>query len=327
MEPLRRVVGVAATLTLDHDAYFGRPAGDGFAVMSHTGLLTILDQRLQVERTVDLGGPVGDLSVAGGRWAWIVADRLWVGHPGEGASSALPGESACRWAPTGEALWSAYGTGDKVQVELRTPESRVARTVTVPDEFGGSMVRLRHHPHPDAVVLWIAAGQDGQQSWLVRDDGTALTAEHLPADDCLPTMFAPDGTWLLAAGDDRLTMVSWPDRVEQAVLHWRDIDPEAAADGSDAPGGCLMALPDGFVSWSTDNGRLRTIDLATLSVADEFELAGHPVAERDSNLAGDPGLHGDFGYAVPHPNGLVMSVHDRDTLVLSSLRDWLPARG
>jgi hypothetical protein len=326
MEPLRRVVDVAATLTLDHDAYFGRTAGDGFAVMSHTGLLTILDQRLQVERTVDLGGPVGDLSVAGGRWAWIVEDRLCVGDPGDGGTSVpLPGESACRWAPTGHALWSAYGADDKVQVELRTPDTGVTRTVTVPDEFGGSMVRLRHHPHADAVVLWIAAGQDGQQSWLVRDDGTALTAEHLPADDCLPTMFAPDGTWFLAAGDDRLTRVSWPDRAEQGVLAWADVDPEAAADGSDMPGGCLMALPDGFVSWSTDNGRLRTIDLATLSVADEFVLAGHPVTEQDP--ADGLGPRGDFGYAVPHPNGWVVSVHDRDTLVLSSLRDWLPVRG
>lgn len=330
MEPLRRAVDVAATLTLDHDAYFGRTAGDGFAVMSHTGLLTMLDQRLRVERTIDLGGPVGDLSVVDDRWAWIVADRLWVGEPGAGGGSApLPGESACRWAPTGQALWSAYGTDDKVQVELRTPDLEATRTITVPDEFGGSMVRLRHHPHADTVVLWIAAGQDGQQSWLVRDDGEALTAEHLPADDCLPAMFAPDTTWLLAAGDDDLKKISWPDRVEQAVLTWAEVDPEAAADGSDTPGGCLMALPDGFVSWSTGNGRLRTIDLATLSVVDEFTLAGHPirtVADLYPTLADDLSPCGDFEYAVPHPSGLVMSVHNKRTLVLSSLRDWSPAR-
>jgi hypothetical protein len=167
------------------------------------------------------------------------------------------------------------------------------------------MVRLRHHPHPDAVVLWVAAGQDGQQSWLVHDDGTALTATHVPADDCVPAMFGPDCDWLLAAGDHGITMVSWPDRTELRTLSWATIDP----DGGDAPGDCLMALPDGFVSWSTGNGRLRIIDLTTMSVADEITLSG-----------------GDFIYAVPHGNGTVLSVHGQHTLVLSRLRDWAPDR-
>jgi hypothetical protein len=327
-----REVPVTGSLTIDDDAYFGRVCGAGYAVVSQVGVITVIDREPRVVRSIDLGGPVGDFSVAsdGVRWAWVVGDRLWVGDPGvDGLSVPLPGEAACRWQPSGQALWVANGSGDKVRVELRTPEGRVLRAVTVPDEFGESMVRLRHYPDADGILLWVAAGQDGQQSWLVLDDGTALTAEQLPADDCLPAMFGPDRTWFLTAGDDQLTKVSWPDRVERGVLTWAEIDPDGAADGSDAPGGCLMSLPGGFVSWSSGNGRLRTIDLATMSVVDEFAVAGHPVrtmAELFPTLDGDLSPCGDFDYAVPHTDGTVLSVHGRRTLVLSVLRDWSPVQ-
>lgn len=326
--PSGREIAAAATLTVDHDAHLGRVCEDGFAVVSQEGALTVLDTRLRVVRRLDLGGPVVDLSVADGRWAWVVGAQLRIGDPRDTSVSApLDGAAACRWSPSGQALWVANSTGDEVRVESRTPEGRVTRAVTVPDSFGDSMVRLKNHPHAHAVVLWLAAGQDGQQSWLVHDDGTVLTASHLPADDCLPALFGPDGDWLLAAGDHGVAMVSWPDRAELGALSWADIDPDAEKDGSDTPGDCLMSLPGGFVSWSTGNGRLRTIDLATLSVVDEITLAGHPVrtvADLYPNLADDTSPCGGFTYAVPRGDGTVLSVHGRNTLVLSTLRDWSP---
>jgi hypothetical protein len=304
-----REVPATATLTVDHDAYFGRVCGDGFAVVSRMGEVSVVDGRLRLVRRLDLGGPVADLSVAGGRWAWVADARLRIGAD---VSVPLTGAPACRWASSGQGLWVANGTGDQVRVALRTPDGEVTRAVTVPDSFGDSMVRLRHHPHADAIVLWLTAGEDGQQSWLVRDDGTALTATHLPADDALPALFGPDGDWLLAAGDDRIVTMSWPDGVELSTLPWADIE----KGGDDTAGDCLMALPAGFVSWSTGNGRLHVIDLTTMSAVDEITLAGHPV---------DGSGHGDFAYTVPHGNGTVMSVHGQSTLVLSALRDWSPA--
>jgi hypothetical protein len=325
-----REIPVAATVTVDHRAYFGRPCGDGFAVVSQEGALTVVDDRLRPRRRLDLGGPVGDFSVTqDGTWAWAVGDQLRVGDPDSPRSVPVSGEVACRWLESGQALWVANGTGDEVHVEIRTPDLQVVRAVTVPDEFGASMVSLVPHPHADTVVLWIAAGQDGQQSWLIRDTGTQLTAERLPADDCLPALFGPDGTWLLAADDDRIARLTWPDGAEDGALSWDDIDPEAAADGNDGPGADLMALPGGFASWSTGNGRLRTIDLATMTVADEIVMAGHPVrttAELYPSLAGDLNPCGDFGYSVLGAGGTVLSVHGKHTLVLSRLRDWSPAR-
>jgi len=317
--PMGREVAAAATLTVDHDAYLGRVCGDGFAVMSPAGVITVVDSRLRVVRRLDLGDPVADLSISDNRWAWVVGARLWIGDPaGGGVSTPLAGPAACRWSPSGHGLWVASGTGDHVRVELRTPDGQTTRAVTVPDSFGDSAVRLRHHPHADTVVLWITAGQDGQQSWLVHDDGTALTAAHLPADNCLPTMFGPDGDWLLAAGDDGVVMRSWPDRVELRALRWADIDPDAAEHGTDTPGDCLMSLPGGFASWSTDKGRLHTIDLVTMTAIDEIALAGHPTRTVDNTLCSD------FTYAVPHSNATVLSVHGQSTLMLSALRDWSP---
>jgi len=316
-----REIPATATVTVDHRAYLGRPCGDGFAVVSREGELTVVDARLRPQRRGELGGPVGDFDVApDGTWAWAGDGQLRVGD----VHSSVDGEVACRWLPSGQALWVANGTGDEVHVTLRTPDLQVVRSVTVPDEFGDSMVALL--PHGDAVVLWVAAGQDGQQSWLISEAGTA---ERLPADDCLPALFGPDGTWLLAADDARIARLTWPDGVEDGALSWDDIDPEAAGNGSDAPGADLMLLPGGFVSWSTGNGRIRTIDLATMTVADEIALAGHPVrtvAELYPSLAGDLNPCGDFGYSVLGTGGTVLSVHGKHTLVLSRLRDWSPDR-
>lgn len=310
--PTGRAVPAAATLTVDHDAYFGRVCGDGFAVVSSRGAVTVVDAGLRPVRQVDLGGPVADLSVARDTWAWVVDGRLRIGAD---VTLPLTGAPACRWTSAGTALWVANGAGDEVRVELRTPEGRVTRAVTVPDAFGDSSVRLRHHPHADAVVLWLNAGADGQRSWLVRDDGAVLSAAHVPADDCLPALFGPGGDWLLAAGDDRIVKVSWPDGVEVSALRWADIE----KGGDDPAGDCLMQLPGGFVSWSTGNGRLHTIDVTTMSPVDEITLAGHPVRTDTA------GAYSDFAYAVPHPNGTVLSVHGERTLVLSAQRDWAPA--
>jgi hypothetical protein len=326
--PTGREVPAIATIDVDHDAYLGRACGSGFAITSRTGELTVLDGRLRTVRRRDLGGPLADLTISGDRWAWVVGGELRIGDAGGGGDpTPLTGAPACRWTPSGQALWVANGAGGQVEVELRTPDGQVSRAVTVPDTFGDSFVRLRHHPHADAVVLWLSAGQDGQQSWLVRDDGTALTATHLPADDCIPAVFGPAGDWLLTADEHRLAMLSWPAGATMRALAWADIDSTAAADGTDTPSDCLTVLPGGFASWNTANGRLRTIDLTTMTVVDEFTIAGHPVrtaADLDPDRAGDDTPAGDFSHSVPHGDGLVLSIHGRDTVVLTALRDWSP---
>jgi hypothetical protein len=307
-----------------------RSCGNGFAAVSAEGTATVLDPGLRVVGRHELGDRVGDVAIApdGVTWAWAAGGRLWFGTPG-GTAVDVPvsGQVACRWQSSGRTVWVAVGTGDEVRVELRDLGHRVLGEVTVPDPFGGAMVMLCDHPDDDAVVLWVAAGQDGQQSWLLTG-GTTPAAELLPADDCRPALFTPDGQALVAADDERLALLAWPGGTERGVLTWADADPEAAADWSDGPGEVLL-LPGGLAAWTSGNGRIRTVDLATASVVDEVCLAGHPVgaiAEVYPSLAGDENPCADFEFAVPGAGGTVLSVHRRRTLVLSALADWVPAR-
>lgn len=324
-----REIPVAATVTVEHRAYFVRPRGDGYAAISADGDVTLLDGGLAVTGRLALGGRVDDVAIApdGTTWAWVSGGRLWLGEPGRAEDASLPGAAGCRWQPAGRALWVAEGTGDEVRVEVRDRDHRVARQVTVPDPFGTSMAVLCQHPRDDAVILWVAAGQDGQQSWLVTDDGTGLDAALLPADDCLPALFGPDGDWFLAADFEKLIRRSWPEAAELGTLTWDEVDPEAAADGNDAPGADLVLLPGGYASWSSGSGRVRVVDLTTMSVVEEITVAGHPlrtVGDLYPALAGDENLCTDFGYSVLGAGGAVVSVHRQNTLVLSALRDWSP---
>jgi hypothetical protein len=112
-----REIPVVATVTVDHRAYFGRPCGDGFAVVSQEGAFTVVDAQLRTLRQLDLGGPVADFSVTpDGTWAWAVDDQLCAGDPASPRSVPVHGEVACRWLASGQALWVANGTGDEVRV-------------------------------------------------------------------------------------------------------------------------------------------------------------------------------------------------------------------
>lgn len=324
-----REVGVAATITLDHRAFLVRPCGSGFAAAAADGALTVVDRRLTVARRTDLGGAVADLSVSpdGKSWAWVVDGRLRVG---DAPDVPVSEETACRWLSSGAGLWVAVGTGGEVRVEIRTPDGEVQRAVTVPDEYGGSAVMLCPHPRSDRVVLWVAAGQDGQQSWLIHDDGTTLTPELLPGGNGLPALFEPGASWFLTADDDRVVRRAWPGGAELGELRWADVDPAADADSSDLPGADLQLLPGGYASWSTGNGRLRVFDVTTMTVVDEIALAGHPVrtvADLYPTLADDHSPCGDFDQATPGEDGTLLSVHNQRTLVLSAARDWSPSPG
>ncbi len=325
-----REIPVLATAAIGHRAYHLRALGDGFVAVSADGAATVLDGDLRVVRTLSLGSRVGDVAIApdGTTWAWVADGRLWFGEPGGPAKDApLAEEASCRWLPSGQAVWVAAGIGDEVRVEIRGLDHHVRAAVTVPDEFGGSMVLLCEHPADDAAVLWVAAGQDGQEGWLLTDDGAGIRAERLPVDECRPPIFLPDGRSVAICDDERLVLLSWPDGLELRTLTWADVDPDAAEDHGDGPGE-LIGLTGDHVAWTTGNGRIRVVDLTSMAVVDEIALAGHPVRTVTELYEGleDQNLCTDFEHAVLGAGGTVLSVHGQDTLVLSALRDWVPAR-
>ena len=314
-----REVAVQATTTLEHRAYLVRAWPGGVVAADTAGDVTVLGPDLAVRERYRLDAPLSDLAFADdGTRAWISGDVL---HP---AGVPVPEGTACRWLPGTDELWVVGSTGDEVRIDVRA-DGRVRATTTVPDPFGGSVLMLGEHPDPACVIAWVAAGQDGQQSWLLTRTGTGIDAAPLPCDDSLPAVFGPAGDWFVTA-DDALVRRGWPGGDLVGSL---DFDALGAQD--DAPGHDLRVLPGGtHAAWSTGSGRLWVIDLARLVPVEEIVLAGHPVrttVELYPTLTGDHTPCGDLDFAVPGPDGLIVSVHQRRTLVLSRARDWLPADG
>ena len=220
---------------------------------------------------------------------------------------------------------TAGSTGDDIVAEHPTLGS-----VQLPDAFGDSVVQVHSHPLADRAVVWVTAGQLGQQSWLVSWDGPEGRAARLDADDAGPARFGPDGRWYVTVDDERLRKLSWPEHRELGSLEWDEllsdpaIDLEAAphrpepAGDPDTPGEDVVVLDDTLACWPSENGRLHLIDLIAMREREEVYLSGHPVltvGEIFPRLAGDPtpcsdverlaGLGNSGLVAVAHRGGMV----------------------
>lgn len=321
-----RVVPVRASVVLGHSPGLLRPCPGGMSVIDPDGRVTVLDDDLRIRAEHRLDPELTEfVRFAPDSCAWIAHEVLHIGDP-EGAAVRRPvAEGAAgAWRADGSALWLATGTGDKVRVELLDPTGAALSVAVLPDPFGGSMLSLR--PQPTGMVLWVAAGQDGQQSWLLTETDDGIQADRLPCDDCLPPLFEPGGRWF-ATAEEVLVRVSWPEGRPLGELSFDDVDP-AAGDNGDSHGHDVVLLPGGHAVWSSLNGRLWVVDLDAMAVVGEVTLDGHPVstvAELYPSLD-DPSPCGDLVYAEALPGDRVASVHRGHTLVLSDAADWLPPR-
>ncbi|MEZ4402096.1 MAG: hypothetical protein R3B06_18865 [Kofleriaceae bacterium] len=309
-----RVVPVLARTTLGARALFVRGHADGWAVVAPDGAVTLLDVNLQ-ERGRWLGGRrLVDVAVMSDHARLVVADDATLACRDLATGAAVwqvPGTFvACRLGRAG--LWAAEHQGDRVAVTLRdVTTGAVLRDVTVPDPFGGATAMLLPHPDPDAVVVWVAAGQDGQASFLVRDEGRFVSAIEVGGRDRLPPVFTPAGDSFLSAGAAVLELRAWPADQLIDALPWSDDE-----DPVDPEGDELAYLPGGFAAWASAEGRLYVVDLHELAVVDEVFVDGYP-----------PGASGtSFTYAEPGPGGLVVTVHgDTHTeLAVTALAAWSP---
>ena len=208
---------------------------------------------------------------------------------------------------------------------VRDPATGDARgEVRLDDPFGGAAVMLWRHPDPACVVASIAAGQDGQAAYLIRDDGGVVTAREVPPRDRLPPVFTATGDAYLSGDADALEHRAWPsgDVLGEAAWSWDD-DVEV----DDPAGEDLQDLGGGFASWASEHGRLYAVDLARMERVDEIVIEGHPVvplATRYPALAGDLTPCGDLRWSAPGPVGLIATVHGDATLAVSRVDDWRP---
>lgn len=323
MSRVRTIVPVASR-TLDERAYFARAWARGWLVVSPSGKVTLLGTRLEVVGELDGGAKPEDVSFEG---LLVLASEQGlraVEVPSGVERWRVDGPCmACRHGRAG--LWTGSNDAQTVTVALRDAATGARkRFVEIPDIFGESAVMLFAHPDPMAVVVWVAAGQDGQATYLVEDDGVRLSATEVLPRDRLPPVYVDGGKTFLSCGDV-LELRVWPTNDVIDELAWADED-ELPDDG---PGDDVQYVPGGYATWSSLNGRLHVVDLAAMYVVGEIEIGGHgvrPTAELYPRLHDDRTPASDFQYATPGPDGLILTVHAEHQLVVTRLDDWWSPR-
>ncbi len=196
-------------------------------------------------------------------------------------------------------VWTAEAKDRAITLAVQGREAQLD------DPFGGSAVMLFAHPDPARVIVWIAAGQDGQAAFLATDRDGAIAVDELPPRDRLPPEFVPSGDAYLAAGDDRIEVRAWPSAEVVSTVWWPVDEDDDDDDPDQLAGDEVIALPGGYAAWSSREGRLMLVDLPGAQIVDELAVAP------------------DFQYAVRRGDD-VLTVHADRTLILTSARAWVP---
>jgi hypothetical protein len=190
------------TVSLDHRAYYlrGAPQQGVLAAVSADGHVTLIREasisRLRLRHVSE----IANLSLHPSRALLAYADKV----SGELIVATLDGEvvhsrkpepyreqksysqgsgfAACSFAADGDYLWCAQPQdAGSVRIEAYnvTDWSRVS-SITVEDPFGESFCSFHRIPETSTVALYLAAGQDGQQTFWIKHHGSILESIKVP---------------------------------------------------------------------------------------------------------------------------------------------------
>jgi hypothetical protein len=322
-----RTVPALATTSIDTRAFFAQSWRGGWVIATQGRHVLVVGSMLETIRRVDVGStPKGvTMSSTGAMLVASLDDSLTAFEILQGAPkwSVRGNFLACHAFVGG--VWGAEHCGSEIEISMRDDSGGAVRGATrIVDPFGGSHVMFLAHPNDRSIVVWVAAGQDGQTAFLATRSGSAIHAVELPPRDRLPPIFLPDGSSYLSAGDEALERFRWPGAERVDAVAWPML---AGEDGDEQSGSDVQLLPGGFATWCSNHGRIRIIDLETGRIVDELSIDGHPVRTVEDlypNLRGDRTPCSDFEYATPGPGGLMLTVHGSTQLVVSAITDWSP---
>jgi hypothetical protein len=85
-----------------------------------------------------------------------------------------------------------------------------ASTLDFEDIYGDSSYMISAGATENDIVLWMAAGQDGQCSFFVTLKNNKLEAIQLEYEDTLPPVFNGDGSEFFISDDESLTIFGYP---------------------------------------------------------------------------------------------------------------------
>jgi hypothetical protein len=175
------------------------------------------------------------------------------------------------------------------------------------DPFGDSSFTVLTHPDREHVVIWAAAGQDGQCLFWARRDGSEIKVDPFSdLDATTPPSFNRSGDRFLAVCDaNELRQYGFPQGPLLGKMRWPFDDM-----GNQIGDVVLFVDPTRALLPSTAD-RLYLVDLTKMAIADEISIRGHE-PKRTSEVypsLGDDGLCSDLANLALLPAGQILSVH------------------
>jgi hypothetical protein len=219
------------------------------------------------------------------------------------------GFEACIFSADVERLWVVrHVDNDQVHLERRSaPYWRVDYSVAIDEPAPPTSFCLSAHPEKQVLILWGAAGQDGQWVYWVLDDGRKI---HVRQDPQLvfttPPDFHPAGGEFVVVGEyQELRRYDFPECNELDSFVW----PEA--DENDGMGGGACYVSDSHVLLNRSSGRLFLVNLSSMQIAEEVHIRGHePRPTRELyNLLNEDGLSTDLQWFRSFREDHIASIH------------------
>jgi hypothetical protein len=175
---------------------------------------------------------------------------------------------SCLFGPEGR-LWSCFAyTPRSAVLEVWDASKQAAiAEVKIVAPFVESAFRLFPHPLRDCVVVWVAAGQDGQRLfWASLEADTIRVSPLADLDFTSPPAFSPDGTEFLISTERGLIRYAFPDGPQLGEMN------ELVED--DYIGDSVCYLDRGRALVASAKERLFAVDLANMTTLDEVEISG-----------------------------------------------------
>jgi len=260
-------------IVLTHGAYLAATSENGhIAAVSRKGTGTLLspDLRMLGHFSVPLRPTDLALSPDASELAVAAADgiTLYSARAFEKSGYLNNAYQSCLFDTKGR-LWSciAYTQSSAILEIWDSRKETVIAEVKIIDPFGQSAFRLFRHPSQNSVIVWAAAGQDGQKLfWAsLHEDAIQVT----PFDDLdftSPPAFRSDGKEFLIAAECELFRYAYPNGPRLSEMN------ELGPEEGDSIGDQVFYLDSDHALLSSSEGRLYTVDLAKMRTIDEVQI-------------------------------------------------------
>jgi hypothetical protein len=256
---------------LSHEARFTASAASGaVAALSPEGVGSLISADFQTVKDFTVSAPprAAALSPAGSELAIVAPDgiRVFSTATSQLFHRLIDAFLSCLYVRENLVWTCARFTPRTVVLKAWDPRSWTPiAQARVADPYGNSEFSLFAHPDQNSVVLWAAAGQDGQCLLWATLTGSAITVTRfrLLSDTCPPS-FSPNGEEFLVTSGCKLRRYAYPKGPLKGSLKAR-----GSEDEDDAIGYSVSYIDAAHAVVTTIGGRLLLVSLEGMSVIDE----------------------------------------------------------